>query len=93
MLQSSVCTYDTFVEELFVTLLSGATLAILPESNRGDVRSIVDFAERTGVTAVSAFTSMISATNQLRRVPSKLRLIIANGEVLTRARSRGSKTR
>ncbi len=83
MLQSSVCTYDTFVEELFVTLLSGATLAILPESNRGDVRSIVDFAERTGVTAVSAFTSMISATNQLRRVPSKLRLIIANGEVLT----------
>ncbi len=83
MLQSSVCTYDTFVEEVFVTLLSGATLAILPESNRGDVRSIVDFAERTGVTAVSAFTTMIAATNQLRRVPSKLRLIIANGEVLT----------
>ena len=82
MLQSSVCTYDTFVEEVFVTLLSGATLSILPESNRGDVRSIVDFAERTGVTAVSAFTTMISATNQLKRVPSKLRLIIANGEVL-----------
>lgn len=83
MLQSSVCTYDTFVEEIFVTLLSGATLAILPESNRGDVRSIVDFAERTGVTAVSAFTTMIAAANQLQRIPSKLRLIIANGDVLS----------
>lgn len=83
MLQSSVCTYDTFVEEVFVSLLSGATLAILPERCRGDVRSIVDFAERTGVTAVSAFTTMIAETNRLQRVPSKLRLIIANGTVLT----------
>lgn len=82
MLQSSVCGFDTFVEELFVTLLSGAALAILPESNRGDIRSIVDFCDRTGVTAICGFTSMVDAMNALERVPEKLRLVISNGEAL-----------
>lgn len=79
MLQNSVCTLDTFVEEVFVSLLSGATLAILPESNRGDVRSIVDFSERTGVSIISCFTSMVNDLNALRRLPSSLQLLIANG--------------
>lgn len=82
MLQNSVCTFDTFVEEVFVSLLTGGALAILPESNRGDVRSIVDYSERAGVNYISCFTSMVNAMNQLRRIPSTLRLIIANGRPL-----------
>lgn len=82
LLQSSVCTFDTFVEEVFVSLLSGATLAILPETNRGDIRSIVDFAERAGVTLISGFTNMVESMNKLKKIPSNLRLIIANGRPL-----------
>ena len=83
VLQASVCGFDTFVEELFVSLLSGAALAILPEDNRGDIRSIVDFCDRTGVTVICGFTSMVEAMNKLERVPEKLRLLISNGEALT----------
>lgn len=82
MLQNSVCTFDTFVEEVFVSLLTGATLAILPETNRGDIRSIVDYSERAGVTMISCFTNMVSALNELGRVPSELRIVIANGRPL-----------
>ena len=82
MLQASVCTFDSFVEELFVSLLSGAALAILPETNRGDVRSIVHFAEQTGVTVYSTFTPIIADLNSRSRFPSKMRLIIANGPIL-----------
>ncbi len=82
MLQSSVATYDSFVEEVFVTLLNGAALAVLPENARGDIHSIADFAERTGVTIVNAFTPLVGAANALRRIPPRVRLIIANGDVL-----------
>lgn len=82
MLQSSVVTYDSYVEEIFVTLLSGAAMAVLPENARGDIRSISDFSERTGVTAVNAFIPLVGAANALRCIPPRLRLIIANGDLL-----------
>lgn len=82
ILQSSVCTFDTFVEEVFVSLLSGATLAILPETCRGDILSIVDYAERAGVNLISGFTSMVASLNKLGKLPSSLRLLVANGRPL-----------
>ncbi len=39
MLQHSVCSFDIFVEEVFTTLLSGATLCIPKEETKADIHS------------------------------------------------------
>lgn len=49
MLQYSVCAFDIFVEEVFTTLLNGATLAIPPKEIReGGIEELMDFCERHG---------------------------------------------
>ena len=46
MLQYSVCSFDIFVEEVFVTLLSSATLAIPSSKAKEDIHSLMDFVEK-----------------------------------------------
>lgn len=95
MLQFSVCAFDIFVEEVFTTLLNGATLAIPPKSVRdGDIDTVIDFCERHGVTEISGFPYLVADMNRHLRYPSRLRLLISGGDVvresfINRLRGRG----
>lgn len=77
VLQSSVATSPMFLAEVFATLMRGATLAILPEKNRGYAKAIADFAERAGVTVICGYVPMVNDLGLLSRLPSKLRMMLA----------------
>jgi D-alanine--poly(phosphoribitol) ligase subunit 1 len=82
MLQYSVCTFDIFVEEVWATLLNGATLAIPSRDAHDDLPRLMAFSENVGVTQISGFPYFISDINQLDSIPPSIRLIISGGDVL-----------
>lgn len=86
MLQYSICSFDIFVEEVFTTLLNGATLAIpSKEVQEGTIRDLMAFCERHGVTAISGFPYLLADMNRYKCYPSKLRLLISGGDVIRAA--------
>ena len=95
MLQYSVCSFDIFVEEIFTTLLNGATLAIPPAQVRdGSLADLMAFCERHGVTEISGFPYLLADMNRYHTCPGKLRLLISGGDVIrasyiTRLKDRG----
>lgn len=82
MLQYSVCSFDIFVEELFTTLLNGATLAIPSDKTKKDIQQLMRFAEENRVTEISGFPYLLLEMNKLESIPSSLRLLISGGDVL-----------
>lgn len=84
MLQYSVCSFDIFVEEVFTTLLNGATLAIpTAEVHNGGLRGVMDFCERHNVTIVDGFPYLIADINkQPHLLPQSVKLIISGGDVI-----------
>ncbi len=82
MLQHSVCSFDIFVEEVFTTLLSGATLAIPSDEERSDVRKLINFIKKNDVTMLSGFPYLLQEINDLPELPKKLRLLISGGDVI-----------
>ena len=59
MLQHSVCSFDIFVEEVFTTLLSGATLCIPSEETKADIHRLMDYIECHQVTMLSSFPYLL----------------------------------
>lgn len=83
MLQYSVCSFDIFVEEVFTTLLNGATLAIPSKAVcEGTLTELMDFCERHGVTEISVFPYLLADMNRYRCYPSRLRLLVSGGDVI-----------
>lgn len=84
MLQYSVCSFDIFVEEVFATLLNGATLAIPSgKVHEGPIEGLMDFCRRHGVTILDGFPYLIADLNrQPEIVPDSVRLIISGGDVV-----------
>lgn len=83
MLQYSVCSFDIFVEEVFTTLLNGATVAIPSKKVMdGSLSDLMAFCERHGVTEISGFPYLLADMNRSRCFPSKLRLLISGGDVI-----------
>lgn len=82
MLQYSVCSFDIFVEEVFTTLLSGATLAIPPAKAKKDITELMAFVGKNNVTIISGFPYLLMEMNELPSIPSSLRLLISGGDVL-----------
>lgn len=83
MLQYSVCSFDIFVEEVYTTLLNGATLAIPPDSvMKGDINDLMDFVRHHGVTEISGFPYLLAEMNKLDSLPPTLRLLISGGDVI-----------
>lgn len=82
MLQYSVCSFDIFVEEVFATLLSGATLAIPPAQVKASTTALMEFVQEMGVTIISGFPYLLLEMNKLERIPDSLRLLISGGDVL-----------
>lgn len=76
VLQSSVPTSQMFLAEVFATMMKGATLAILPEENRGYAKAIADFAERAGVTIICGYRPIVDDLGLLSRLPSRLRMML-----------------
>ena len=96
MLQYSVCSFDIFVEEVFTTLLNGATLAIpTAEIHNGPLKGLMDFCTRHNVTIVDGFPYLIADINKKPALlPESVRLIISGGDVIrasyiTNLRGRG----
>lgn len=83
MLQYSICSFDIFVEEVFTTLLNGATLAIpSKEIHDGRLSDLMEFCERHGVTEISGFPYLLADMNRYHCYPCKLRLLISGGDVV-----------
>lgn len=82
MLQYSVCSFDIFVEEVFTTLLNGATLVIPPKEVRNNLDALMPFADQLKVTIMSGFPYLLQACNERDDVPASLRLFISGGDVL-----------
>ena len=83
MLQYSVCSFDIFVEEVFATLLNGASLAIpSKEIVEGDISDLMSFVNRHRVTEISGFPYLLAGINKLGDLPVSLRLLISGGDVL-----------
>ncbi len=82
MLQYSVCSFDIFVEEVFATLLSGATLAIAPDNTRNNISELMDFINKNKITILSGFPYLYQEMNNLKEIPKSLRLLISGGDVL-----------
>lgn len=82
MLQYSVCSFDIFVEEVFTTLLNGAALAIPTRTEKRNIKALMDYVERTGVTIISGFPYLLLDMNKLSELPSSIRLLISGGDVL-----------
>lgn len=86
MLQYSVCSFDIFVEEVFTTLLNGATLAIpSKEVREGSLAGLMDFCARHGVTEISGFPYLLADMNRNLCHPPGLRLLISGGDVIRAA--------
>lgn len=86
MLQYSICSFDIFVEEVFTTLLNGASLAIPSEEiHEGSLAGLMDFCDRHGVTEISGFPYLLADMNRSRRYPRSLRLLISGGDVIRAA--------
>lgn len=86
MLQYSICSFDIFVEEVFTTLLNGATIAIpSKEIHDGSLSDLMEFCERHSVTIISGFPYLLADMNRYRCYPDKLRLLISGGDVIRAA--------
>lgn len=83
MLQYSICSFDIFVEEVFTTLLNGASIAIPSKKvHQGNLTDLMDFCERHDVTEISGFPYLLADMNRYHLHPSKLRLLISGGDVI-----------
>ena len=83
MLQHSVCSFDIFVEEVFTTLLNGATLVIPSEDVKKDIRKLLAFCNENGITMISGFPYLLAEMNKMPELlPKSLRLLISGGDVL-----------
>lgn len=84
MLQYSVCSFDIFVEEVFATLLNGATLAIPDDKiHNGPLEVLMDFCNRHKVTIIDGFPYLIADINkEPGLLPKSVNLIISGGDVI-----------
>lgn len=83
MLQYSVCSFDIFVEEVYTTLLNGATLAIpSAEVMKGGIAALMEFISRHNVTEISGFPYLLAEMDKLDSIPASLRLLISGGDVI-----------
>lgn len=96
MLQYSVCSFDIFVEEVFTTLLNGASLAIpTTEVHNGPLKGLMEFAARHNVTIIDGFPYLIADINKNPDIlPKSVNLLISGGDTIrgsyiTRLRDRG----
>ena len=86
MLQSSVCTFDIFVEEVFPILLTGGSLVIANAKQNKNPMDLLDLIKEKKVTLTSTFPYFLNDINKsiksLDEIPSSWRIAISGGDTL-----------
>ncbi|MCP4152851.1 MAG: amino acid adenylation domain-containing protein, partial [bacterium] len=75
---SSIC-FDASVEQLFLTLLSGAALVLISKETLMDSESFAAFIARMSITHIHAVPSFLM--NMSQNVPSSLKRILSGGDI------------
>lgn len=85
LLQYSACIVNIFIEEIFGTLLNGATLAIPSASTRNNPQALLKFADDQYVSIISGFPYLLQELNHFDSLPMTLRMLISGGDQLNPA--------
>jgi len=85
VLQYSACVMNIFIEEIFGTLLNGATLAVPSAATRNDVDALLKFIDEWYVSIVSGFPFLLMELDKIPALPQTVRLLISSGDVLPAA--------
>ncbi len=90
VLQFSSMSFDIIVEELYPTLLHGATLILRPEEISASIRRFLDFVDQHQITVLNLPTAfwheLVNGLSTLTTpLPPSLRLLIVGGEKASRA--------
>ena len=82
VMQFSSSVVNIFIQEVFGTLLNGATLAIPSAATRSDRDALVRFADDNYVSIISGFPYLMQELNTLPSLPLTLRTVISSGDQL-----------
>lgn len=83
MLQYSVCTFDIFVEEVWASLLNGASLAIPSAATKESLADTLAFAGAHGVTVIDGFPYLLQEINERPQLlPASVKTLISGGDTL-----------
>ena len=85
LLQYSACILNTFIEEIFGTLLNGAVLAIPSAVTRNNPQALMQFADEQYVSIISGFPYLLQELNRMPSLPITLRMLISGGDQLNPA--------
>lgn len=85
LLQYSACIVNIFIEEVFGTLLNGATLAIPSARTRNNPQELMKFADEQYVSIISGFPYLLQELNHMESLPVTLRMLISGGDQLNPA--------
>ncbi|HEY6923616.1 MAG TPA: amino acid adenylation domain-containing protein [Steroidobacteraceae bacterium] len=87
VLQFASVTFDTAMEEIFPTLITGARLVMRPPQLTGPDEAFIELLRRNGITVLDLPTAFWHLWAKERApVPDSLRLVIVGGEQLHRTR-------
>lgn len=81
MLQSSVCTFDIFTEELYPILLTGGALVIADKEKTKKSEELLNFIGENNITITSTFPYFLNEVDKLE-IPKSWRIAISGGDVL-----------
>ncbi len=81
VIQQASLAFDTAVEEIFPTLISGAALLLIPQGGL-DIEYIVDTIENKGATILSTTPLVLNELNAYAKTMAKLRVVISGGDLL-----------
>ncbi|EFM08502.1 amino acid adenylation domain protein [Paenibacillus curdlanolyticus YK9] len=84
VLQQASCSFDHFVEEVYPTLLSGATIVIAKREDVLDPDRLVQLLQTSGVTVVTIQPLLLSELNKRGGVPG-VHTYLSGGDVLKAA--------
>ena len=87
VLSRTALSFDASVWELWLPLLSGATLCVAPAMLARDPEQLVAYADRHGVTTMQLVPSLLAAAREAAR-PAALERIFCGGEALPAALAR-----
>lgn len=86
MLQSSVCTFDIFVEEVFPILMTGGTLVVANSKQIGNSIELFNLIKKHKVTITSTFPYFLNDVDKyikdVTELPNSWKIAISGGDTL-----------
>ena len=82
LLQYSACIVNTYIQEVFGTILNGAVLAIPSAGIRNNTEKLMQFADEQYVSIISGFPYLMHELNRMPALPITVRMLISGGQQL-----------